>query len=135
MAWLEAPISDGAMAFLMPSMSRAAGRAGACERGQKVSANLSILPPERRVIAAHGPRGAFFWERIRARRRGRPGRCSRGAAGAICVAILAFALPGGEALKYTDAGARANHAADRASEGGDGSDESDNPHVGRDLAV
>ena len=63
------------------------------------------------------------------------GRCFRGAAGAICVAILAFALPGGEALKYTDAGARANHAADGATEGGDGSDESDNPHAGKDLAV
>ena len=76
-----------------------------------------------------------FRERSRARRRGWPGRCFWGAAGAICVAILAFALPGGEALKYTDAGARANHAADGASEGGDGSDESDNPHAGKDLAV
>ena len=100
-----------------------------------MSANLSVLRPERRVIAAHGPRGAFFWERSRARRRGWPERCFRGAAGAICVAILAFALPGGEALKYTDAGARANHAADGATEGGDGSDESDNPHAGKDLAV
>ena len=76
-----------------------------------------------------------FRERSRARRRGWPGRCFWGAAGAICVAILAFALPGGEALKYTDAGARANHAADGATEGGDGSDESDNPHAGKDLAV
>ncbi len=89
MAWLEAPISDGAMAFLMPSTSRAAGRAPSCEGGAK--SLLERLAGVVCVLAAiNQHRGAGTWEhdtyrscavsrRGRARARGVAIRCRKAA--------------------------------------------------------
>ena len=76
MAWLEAPISDGAMAFLMPSTSRAAWTGGA--RANRTAGVRKAVATETRAstrMIAFRPAGGR-WDREVA------DAGSRGAAGA-----------------------------------------------------
>ena len=81
MAWLEAPISDGAMAFLMPSTSRAAWTGGA--RANRTAGVRKAVATETRArtrMVAIRPAGALGSD---AESRGAAGAKSRGGS-ALC---------------------------------------------------
>ena len=88
---------------------------------------LSLLSWERRVIAANGGREARFLGAEQSSTPGRPRPGLGRARGAIRSRYPLNSAPGGGA-KLRDAGARANHAADGASESGDGSDKRKDAH-------
>ena len=87
---------------------------------------LSLLSWERRVIAANGGREARFLGAEQGLTPCRPREGLGGARGPIRCRYLRNWGTGGETRG--DAGARANHAADGASESGDGSDKRKDAH-------